>query len=84
MVLYNPFSAAAELFHFQIKALSSLARLRLLNVLSVRLRRLNPLRLDFIFELKLVLLELQLVEEIGSALAAGLGFDLPLSENIIP
>ena len=44
------------LFHFQIKALSSLARLRLLDVLSVRLHRLNPLRLDFIFDLKLVLL----------------------------
>ncbi len=43
------------LFHFQIKALSSLARLRLLNVLPVRLRRLNPLRPDFIFDLKLVL-----------------------------
>ncbi len=48
-------SRAWILFHFQIKALSSLARLRLLNILFVCLRRLNPLRLDFIFDLKLVL-----------------------------
>ena len=34
-------------------ALSSLARLRLLNVLTVRLRRLNPHRLDIIFDLEL-------------------------------
>jgi len=40
------------LFHFQIKALSSLARRRLLNVLPVRLRRLLPRRLDIIFDLK--------------------------------
>ena len=40
-------------FQFQIKALSSLARLRLLNVLPVRLRRLNPRRLDFILDLEL-------------------------------
>jgi len=40
------------LAQFQIKALSSLARLRLLNVLFVSLRRLNPRRLDFIFDLK--------------------------------
>jgi hypothetical protein len=32
-----------------------LARLRLLNVLPVRLRRLNPRRLDFILDLKSVL-----------------------------
>jgi hypothetical protein len=44
-----------DLFQFQIKALSSLARLRLLNVLPVRLRRLNPRRLDFILVLKLEL-----------------------------
>ena len=40
-------------YQFQIKALSSLARLRLLSVLIVRLRRLNPRRLDFILDLKL-------------------------------
>jgi hypothetical protein len=39
-------------FQFQIKAASSLARLRLLNVLTVRLRRLDPRRLDLIFDLK--------------------------------
>jgi hypothetical protein len=39
-------------FQFQIKAASALARLRLLNVLTVRLRRLNPRRLDVIFDLK--------------------------------
>ena len=38
------------LFQFQIKALSSLARLRLRNVLFVSLRRLNPHRFDFIFD----------------------------------
>jgi len=38
-------------FQFQIKALSSLARLRLFNVLPVRLRHLNPRRLDFILVL---------------------------------
>jgi hypothetical protein len=44
-----------RLYQFQIKALSSLARLRLLNVLPVvRLRRLNPRRLDFILDLKSV------------------------------
>jgi hypothetical protein len=32
-----------------------LARLRLLNILAVCLRRLNPRRLDCIFDLKLVL-----------------------------
>jgi hypothetical protein len=37
---------------FQIKAAYSLARLRLLNVLAVRLRRLDPRRLDVIFDLK--------------------------------
>jgi hypothetical protein len=41
---------------FQIKALPSLARLRLLNIRVVCLRRLNPRRLDFILDLKLVLL----------------------------
>ncbi len=35
------------------QSLPSLARLRLLNVLRVRLRRLNPRRLGFIFDLKL-------------------------------
>jgi hypothetical protein len=40
------------LFQFQIKAASALARLRLLNVLPVRLRRLDPRRLDVIFDLK--------------------------------
>jgi len=43
------------LFQFQIKTLSSLARLRLLSVLIVLLRRLNPRRLDFIPDLKLEL-----------------------------
>jgi len=43
------------LYQFQIKALPSLARLRLLNVVRVRLRRLNPRRLGFIFDLKLKL-----------------------------
>jgi hypothetical protein len=38
---------------FQIKALPSLAHLRLLNVLPVRLRRLDPRRLGFIFDLEL-------------------------------
>ena len=42
------------LYRFQIKALSSLARLRLLNVLPVRLRRLDPRRLDFILDLESV------------------------------
>jgi len=37
------------------KALSALARLRILNVLPVRPRRLNPCHLDFILDLKLVL-----------------------------
>jgi hypothetical protein len=41
-------------FQFQIKALSSLARHRHLNVLIGTPRRLNPRRLDFIFDLKLV------------------------------
>jgi len=40
------------LFQLQIKALSSLARQRLLNVLIVRLRCLLPRRLDVIFDLK--------------------------------
>ena len=43
------------LYRFQIKALSSLARLRLLNVLPVCLRRLNPRRLDFILDLESVI-----------------------------
>jgi hypothetical protein len=43
------------LFQFQIKALSSFARLQLLNVRVVRLRRFNPRRLDFILDLKLAL-----------------------------
>jgi hypothetical protein len=43
------------LYQFQIKAPSSLARLRLLSILAVCLRRLNPRRLDCIFDLKLVL-----------------------------
>ena len=47
--------AKVVLYQFQIKALSLLARLRLLNVLPVRLRRLNPRRLDFILDLKSVL-----------------------------
>ena len=54
-------SAPLVLHRFQIKALSSLARLRHLNVLSVRLRRLNPRRLDFIPDLELVLVCLALV-----------------------
>ena len=40
-------------YQFHIKALSSLARIQLLNVPVVRLRRLNPRRLDFILDLKL-------------------------------
>jgi hypothetical protein len=44
------------LFQFQVKAASSLARLRLLNVPPVRLRRLDPRRLDVIFDLKSALL----------------------------
>ena len=46
---------AAVLFQSQIIALSSLARLRLLNVLTVSLRRLNPHRLDIILDLELEL-----------------------------
>jgi len=38
-----------RLFQFQIKAASWLARLRLLNVLLIRLRRLDPRRLDVEF-----------------------------------
>ena len=45
-------TAMRKLFRFHIKALSLLARLRLLNVLSARLRRLYPRRLDIIFDLK--------------------------------
>jgi hypothetical protein len=41
-------------YPFQIKALSLLARLRLLNVLAVRPRRLNSRRLDVILDLKSV------------------------------
>jgi hypothetical protein len=41
-------------YKFQIKALSALARLRLLNAPVVRLRRLNPRRLDFILDMKFV------------------------------
>ena len=44
--------SAESLFQFQIKAPSSLTRLRLLNVLRVRLRRLSPRRLDGISDLK--------------------------------
>ena len=44
--------ATSLLFHFQINAPSLLARLRLLNVLFSMLRRLNPRRLDVIFDLK--------------------------------
>jgi hypothetical protein len=44
--------SADGLFQFQIKAASLLARLRLLNVLPVRFRRLGPRRLDVIFDLK--------------------------------
>ena len=43
--------SAGDSFQFHIKALSSLARLRLLNVPIVRLRRLNPRRLDIILNL---------------------------------
>jgi hypothetical protein len=45
-----------HLYQFQIKAPSLLARLRLLNILVVCLRRLNPRCLDCIFDLKLVLI----------------------------
>ncbi|WP_408967395.1 lipid A deacylase LpxR family protein [Oryzomonas sp.] len=48
-------------YQFRIKALSALARLRLLNVLPVRFRRLNPRRLDFILDLKSVLLSILIV-----------------------
>jgi hypothetical protein len=48
-------SVKTNLYQFQIKALSSLARLQLLNVRVVRLRRLNPRRLDFILDLELEL-----------------------------
>jgi hypothetical protein len=41
-----------SLFQFHIKALSSLARLRLLNIRNVCLRRLNPRRLAIIFDLE--------------------------------
>jgi hypothetical protein len=41
-------------FQFQIKALSALARLRLLNVLFSTPRRLNPCRLEIILDLELV------------------------------
>jgi outer membrane protein insertion porin family len=62
------------LSQFQIKALSSLARLRHLNVLSVRLRRLNPRRLDFILDLEsvlvLIICVLQLIVA-GTARAEG-------------
>jgi hypothetical protein len=44
------------LFQFHIKALSSLARLRQLNVRICTPRRLNPRRLEIILDLKLVLL----------------------------
>jgi len=44
-------------FQFQIKAPPSLARLRLLSVLPVRLRRLNPHRLGGIFDLKIIFRE---------------------------
>ena len=54
-------SMSAPYCQFQIKALPSLARLRLLNVLRVRLRRLNPRRLGFIFDLKLELLSISYV-----------------------
>ena len=43
------------LFHFHIKAPSSLARLRLLNILFVCFRRLNPHHLECISDLKLEL-----------------------------
>ena len=41
------------LYQFHIKALSSLARLRLLNVQSCTPRSLNPRRLDIILDLEL-------------------------------
>jgi hypothetical protein len=50
--------AEGWLFQFQIKAASSLARLRLLNVLTVCLRRLDPRRLDVIFDLKSELVDI--------------------------
>jgi len=46
---------AGRLYQFHIKALSSLARLRLLNVLPCTPRSLNPRRLDIILDLKLEL-----------------------------
>jgi hypothetical protein len=46
------YSKNVGLFQFQIKAPSSLARLRLLNILIVCLRRLSPSRLDCIFDLE--------------------------------
>ena len=52
----SPFMTyAVVLFQFQIKAPSTLARLQLLNILIVCLRRLNPRSLDGISNLKLEL-----------------------------
>jgi len=45
----------SDLFQFHIKALSSLARLRLLNVHFSTPRRLNLRRLEIILDLELVL-----------------------------
>jgi hypothetical protein len=47
--------AKLDLYQFHIKALSSLARLRLLNVLPCTPRSLNPRRLDIILDLELEL-----------------------------
>jgi hypothetical protein len=47
--------AALLLYQFHIKALSSLARLRLLNVLPCTPHSLNPRRLDIILDLELEL-----------------------------
>jgi hypothetical protein len=47
-----PQTTSVDLFQFQIKTASLLALPRLLNVLTVRLRRLDPRRLDVIFDLK--------------------------------
>ena len=50
-------SGIEELFQFPIKALSALARLRLLKVLFSTPRSLNPRRLEIILDLELVLFD---------------------------
>jgi hypothetical protein len=72
------------LYQFQIKAASSLARLRLLNVRIVSLRCLNPRRLDVIFDLKLVLLAVCTCLLLpDSVYAWGPGFHLQLGTTVL-